>query len=53
MSTNPILWVSLVIILGTIAVWTVQFVRSRRSRGRGDGRGPWWEGPWDDPPQDR
>ncbi len=51
MTSNPIIWVAFVIALGTLAVWIVQLVRSRR--GRGDGRGPWWEGPWDedDPPR--
>jgi hypothetical protein len=50
MTSNPIIWVAFVIVLGTLAVWIVQFVRSRRGRGegRGDGRGPWWEGPWDE-----
>ena len=53
MTSNPIIWVALVITLGTLTAWIVQFVRARR--GRGDGQGPWWEGPWDedDPPRGR
>ncbi len=37
------------ILLSTLTVFLVQFVRSRR-RGGGDGggRAGWWEGPWDD-----
>ncbi|WP_176697078.1 hypothetical protein [Microbacterium sp. 3J1] len=39
-----------VILLSSLVVFIVQFVRSRR-RGDGsdgDGRAGWWEGPWDD-----
>ncbi|MEV4668870.1 hypothetical protein [Microbacterium sp. LWO12-1.2] len=37
------------ILLSSLTVFIVQFVRSRR-RGsdEGDGRAGWWEGPWDD-----
>lgn len=52
MSTNPILWVALVIALGTLTAWIVQFVRNRRGGSPRD-RGAWWEGPWDDPPKER
>ena len=54
MSTNPILWVALVIALGTLTAWIVQFVRARRGGSARD-RGAWWEGPWDedDPPRER
>ncbi|KJL34325.1 MULTISPECIES: hypothetical protein [Microbacterium] len=51
MSSNPILWVAAVIALGTLAAWIVQIVLSRRRRD--DGRGPWWEGPWDEDERDR
>ena len=46
-----LLWVMLAIGLATLAVWIVQFVRSRRGSGSSDGRAGWWEGPWeeDDP----
>ncbi|MGL3149104.1 hypothetical protein ACSS7Z_01965 [Microbacterium sp. A82] len=37
--------VMFVILLSTLVVFVVQFVRSRRGKG---GRGNWWEGPWDD-----
>jgi hypothetical protein len=42
--------VAFVIILSTLVVFIVQFVRSRRRRGddSGDGRAGWWEGPWED-----
>ncbi|GAA5146229.1 hypothetical protein GCM10025768_04560 [Microbacterium pseudoresistens] len=46
MSTSPILWVAFVIGLAALTIWIVQLVRSRRDRG--DGRGPWWQGPWDE-----
>lgn len=46
MDTTPILWVSFVILLAAATIWIVQVVRGRK--GSGDGRGPWWEGPWDD-----
>lgn len=38
------------ILLSSLTVFIVQFVRSRRRRGDGsnDGRAGWWEGPWDD-----
>lgn len=39
------------ILLSTLTVFVVQFVRSRRRRGgdgEGEGRAGWWEGPWDD-----
>ena len=36
------------ILLSTLTVFIVQFVRSRRRGGEGDGRAGWWEGPWDD-----
>ncbi|MBS1675190.1 MAG: hypothetical protein JSS74_14645 [Actinobacteria bacterium] len=41
-----LLAVIFLIALATLVIWIVQIVRSRR--GRGDGRGPWWQGPWDD-----
>lgn len=43
--------VMFVILLGTLTVWIVQLVRSRRRRGDGSGgdeRTGWWEGPWDE-----
>lgn len=43
--------VMFVILLGTLTVWIVQLVRSRRRRGDGTGgdeRTGWWEGPWDE-----
>lgn len=41
------------ILLSSLTVFVVQFVRSRRRRGgkddgEGEGRAGWWEGPWDD-----
>jgi hypothetical protein len=46
--------VTFLILLSTLTVFIVQFVRSRRRRGgeggggEGGGRAGWWEGPWDD-----
>ncbi|KJL22243.1 hypothetical protein RN51_02123 [Microbacterium oxydans] len=41
--------VMFVILLSTLTVFVVQFIRSRRRRGPGeDERAGWWEGPWDD-----
>jgi hypothetical protein len=37
------------ILLSSLTVIIVQFVRSRRRGGQGDVRGGnWWEGPWDE-----
>ena len=38
------------ILLSTLTVFVVQFVRSRRRGGDGEerGRSGWWEGPWDE-----
>lgn len=51
MSQSDLLFLVLFLILLTsLAVFVVQFIRSRR-RGDGtggDGRAGWWEGPWDD-----
>lgn len=41
-----LLVVLLLIAVASLVVWIVQLVRHRR--GRGDGRGPWWQGPWDE-----
>lgn len=43
--------VTFVILLSSLTVIIVQFVRSRRRNGSGDGSergGNWWEGPWDE-----
>lgn len=42
--------VTFLILLSTLTVFIVRFVRSRRRRGGGEGSGRagWWEGPWDD-----
>ncbi|MFK4762983.1 hypothetical protein ACI3KS_18810 [Microbacterium sp. ZW T5_45] len=42
--------VAFVILLTSLTLIIVQFVRSRRGRGEGDdgGRAGSWEGPWDD-----
>ncbi|MBP2376656.1 hypothetical protein JOF42_000151 [Microbacterium phyllosphaerae] len=40
--------VVILILLSTLTVFVVQFWRSRRGGGEGDGRAGWWEGPWDD-----
>lgn len=42
--------VTFLILLSTLTVFIVQFVRSRRRGGGGEGggRAGWWEGPWDD-----
>ncbi|MBT2483766.1 MULTISPECIES: hypothetical protein [unclassified Microbacterium] len=45
--------VMFLILLSTLVVFVVQFVRSRRGRGSDDGRGGWWEGPWDEDDQKR
>ncbi|MDQ4213420.1 hypothetical protein [Microbacterium capsulatum] len=48
---NQLLLVVLLLIsLAALTVWIVQFFRGRR--GRGDGHGPWWEGPWDEDDKD-
>lgn len=50
MNQNDLLFlVVFLILLSSLTVFIVQFVRSRRRRGPdGDGRAGWWEGPWDD-----
>jgi hypothetical protein len=49
MSQNDVLFlVVFVILLSSLTVFIVQFVRSRRRGGSGDERGNWWEGPWDE-----
>lgn len=56
MNQSDVLFLVVVLILlSTLAVFVVQFVRSRR-RGDGtdgDGRAGWWEGPWDDDDRQR
>ncbi|MGF3056283.1 hypothetical protein [Microbacterium sp. YY-01] len=48
MTERDIFFVVMISILATLlVVYVVNFVRSRRGRGR---RG-WWEGPWDDDPR--
>jgi len=43
------------ILLSSLTVFVVQFVRSRRGRGGPDDdrRAGWWEGPWDDDDKSR
>ncbi|GAA1540920.1 hypothetical protein HD600_000973 [Microbacterium ginsengiterrae] len=50
MSQSDLLFlVMILIVLSSLTIFIVQFVRSRRRDGHGDGRsGNWWEGPWDD-----
>ncbi|MFJ6429009.1 hypothetical protein [Microbacterium maritypicum] len=50
MNQNDLLFlVVFLILLSSLTVFIVQFVRSRRGRGGADdGRAGWWEGPWDD-----
>lgn len=36
------------ILLSSLTVFVVQFVRSRRRGPDDDSRAGWWEGPWDD-----
>lgn len=42
--------VLILILLSSLTIFIVQFVRSRRRDGRSDSDrgGNWWEGPWDD-----
>jgi heme/copper-type cytochrome/quinol oxidase subunit 2 len=52
--SDLIFLVAFVILLTTLVVFVVQFMRSRRSRGEdGDGRAGWWEGPWDEDDRSR
>lgn len=49
MNQSDLLFLVIVLILlSSLTVFVVQFVRSRRGRGSDDGRAGWWEGPWDD-----
>ncbi|WP_282845671.1 hypothetical protein [Microbacterium oxydans] len=46
--SNLLFLVMFVILLSTLTVFIVQFVRSRRRGPGDDDRAGWWEGPWDD-----
>ncbi|MDF2561163.1 MAG: hypothetical protein K0R99_2609 [Microbacterium sp.] len=46
--------VTFLILLSSLTVFIVQFVRSRRRRGGSDDdRSGWWEGPWDEDDKSR
>lgn len=48
MNQNDLLFLVLILIgIGSLTIFIVQFFRSRRGGGSGDS-GNWWEGPWDD-----
>ncbi|MEV8249666.1 hypothetical protein AB0O87_01915 [Microbacterium sp. NPDC076768] len=50
MNQSDVMFLVVVLILvSTLTLFIVQFVRSRRGRSSSDdGRAGWWEGPWHD-----
>ncbi|MFS0910720.1 hypothetical protein AB3M89_02935 [Microbacterium sp. 179-I 3D2 NHS] len=48
--TDVLFLVVFLILLSSLIVFVVQFVRSRRG-GTDEDRGGWWEGPWGDDPK--